>query len=265
MPPSLAKSPTTLPSSHPSNRGGSHALPLLPQTGCLQHWGYCHGGKLRQGTLKELCLRVCFSQTPEHRHHRQPPPQNCPMQALPPPLPASPVPSTYFRREPTRGAAGGAQGPATSSPAPSAPSSSGTPRAPSRSQLGLCCAVSGPARRVRPVPGERRDWGGPHGPCPDPAAPSLLFSAAAHKIFSLTTVRARARACLGNREGENRAAPPHRSGWEGRAASCLSFPSRSRRIQVALAGGRQESSQRPTETLWSSTAGTTQGSLCLTG
>lgn len=99
--------------------------------------------------------------------------------------------------------------------------------------------------------------GGPHGPCPDPAAPSLLFSAAAHKIFSLTTVRARARACLGNREGENRAAPPHRSGWEGRAASCLSFPSQSRRIQVALAGGRQESSQQPTETLRSGTEGTT--------
>lgn len=36
--------PTTLPSSHPSNRG-SHALPLPPKTGVLQHRGHCHREK----------------------------------------------------------------------------------------------------------------------------------------------------------------------------------------------------------------------------
>lgn len=40
MPPSVAKPPTTLPS--------SHSLPLLPKTGGLQHRGCCHSGKLRQ-------------------------------------------------------------------------------------------------------------------------------------------------------------------------------------------------------------------------
>lgn len=65
--------------------------------------------------------------------------------------------------------------------------------------------TSGPARRALLASAEaRRERGGP-------VAPSLLFSAATHKIFSLTTVRgrarARARACLGNREGRKQGGP----------------------------------------------------------
>lgn len=252
MPPSPVEPPTTLPSPHPSNTGVPHSAPPA-QNGGSAALGVLPRGQTETGNTQRASGFVSC-RPPSPGITRQPPAPELPPQASAPhPAPGHPLPSTYFRREPARGAAGGGQGPATSlpaagHPAPSAPSPSGTPRAPSPSHLGRCCPVSGPARRVRPVPGERRDRGGPRGPCPDPAAPSLLFSAAAHKIFSLTTVRARARACLGNREGENRAAPPRRSGWEGRAASCLSFPSHSRRIQVVLAGGRQESSQQPMET-----------------
>lgn len=104
-------------------------------------------------------------------------------------------------------------------------SSSITPRRGARSALGPilqrdprprpCSGSAAPARVPLAVSGR---CPGAHGPCPEPAAPSLLFSAAAHKIFSLTTVRARAGACLGNREGENRAAPP--PAWVGRE-NCL--------------------------------------------
>lgn len=68
-------------------------------------------------------------------------------------------------------------------------------------------------------PGNAGMGGEARGLCPDPAAPSLLFLAAAHKIFSLTTVRARARACLGNREGGKQGGPPAPE-WVGRK-SCL--------------------------------------------
>lgn len=150
--------------SPPSNRG-SHALPLLPKTGGLQHWGYCHGGKLRQRTLKDFCLRICLLQTPEHRHHQAAPAPELPQASAPHPAPGLPLPSTYFRREPTPGAVGGGQGPVASPPAaehpaPSAPSSSGTPGTPSPSHLGLCCTVSGSRSPCPAGTRETPGWGG---------------------------------------------------------------------------------------------------------
>lgn len=251
--PHLRSSPP-LRSPHPIPAiGGSHTLPLLPKTGGLQHWGYCHGGKPRQGTPKEP-QGSSLADPRAQASPGSPPPQNCPPKKAPPtPLPATPSQALTFggsphggQREVAKDQQHHSQPRGTQRPRPHPRAGPPEPRPRPTSGAAAPCRV--PLAVSGRYPGNAGIGGGPRGPCPDSAAPSLLFSAAAHKIFSLTTVRARARACLGNREGENRAAPPRRSGWEGRAASCLSFPSHSRRIQVVLAGGRQESSQQPMET-----------------
>lgn len=149
--------------------GGSHALPLLPKRGVCSTGGTATGANRDRERPKSFASGFVSCRPPSTGITRQLPPQNS--QAAP-----TPLPSTYFRREPTRGAAGGGQGPTASPRAsghtePSAPSSRGTPRAPCPSHLGLCCSVSGPARRGRTVPGERRDKGGPPRTLPGPCGP----------------------------------------------------------------------------------------------
>ena len=149
--------------------GGSHALPLLPKRGVCSTGGTATGANRDRERPKSFASGFVSCRPPSTGITRQLPSQNS--QAAP-----TPLPSTYFRREPTRGAAGGGQGPTASPRAsghtePSAPSSRGTPRAPCPSHLGLCCSVSGPARRGRTVPGERRDKGGPPRTLPGPCGP----------------------------------------------------------------------------------------------
>lgn len=108
------------------------------------------------------------------------------------PFPTNPrIPATYFRRGPARGAAGGGRGaagpapaaghPAPSPPSPPSPRGRGSLRPRALLQAGT---ASGPARHR--TPGQHpRDAGtgvapAPASPRPGPAAPSLLFSAAAH-------------------------------------------------------------------------------------
>lgn len=255
MSPSLAKPPTALSSSHPINRGGPTLCPSYPKGGSAALGALPRGqtetGSAQRALPQGLSLADPLAQElPDSSHPRtakQPPPRS---QALT--FGGSPHGG---QREVAKDQQHHPEPRGTQSPRPHPREGPPGPRARPTSGSAAPCRV--PLAVAGRYPGNAGIRGGPHGPCPDPAAPSLLFSAAAHKIFSLTTVRARARACLGNREGENRAAPPLRSGWEGSAASCLSFPSQSRRIRVSLAGGRQESSQEPMENPWSSTEGTT--------